>query len=159
MFILIYICTHIALICTHTRTHLHIHSSRVGPSVEITPTLGSVTGVVYNDCFDMGSAERAVKHHYDAVKKEWFRTLINVVLHPEPFAEGAMRSAYHMKDLSVAGDDSRYVLKMSKDQLEHTQTYYDDVQMQMEAKMFAELYNARDPPKKVSRPSKVCKET
>ena len=46
---------------------------------------------VYNDDFDISSAEQAIKHQYDAHQKEWARTLINVVIRPQPFAEGAMR--------------------------------------------------------------------
>jgi len=112
---------------------------------------GSVHGVVYNDDFDETSdgAENAVKHQYDPRKKQWARTRIIVVVQPRPFAEGAMRKAYHMQDLSVLGDDRRYVLKLSKDPNELTQIYFDDVQMQMEAKMYAELYNANEPPKRV----------
>ncbi|KAJ1489598.1 MHCK/EF2 kinase, partial [Baffinella frigidus] len=75
--------------------------------------------------------------------------LINVIVEKEPFAEGAMRKAYYMKDLSTIGADRNYVLKLSKDMKEDTQTYYDDVQMQMEAKMYADLFNATGPPKKV----------
>jgi len=103
---------------------------------------------VYEDDFD--SAEPAIKHAYNPRTKEWARTLINVIIQPQPFAEGNLRTAYHMKDLSVLGNDSRYVLKMSKDPDEEPGSYFDDVQMQMEAKMYAELFNAHNPPKKVS---------
>ena len=103
----------------------------------------------YNDDFDIELAERAIKHQYDPRKKQWARTLINVVVQPCAFAEGAMRQAFHMQDLSVLGDDRRYVLKLSKDVNELTQIYFDDVQMQMEAKMYAEHYNAQKPPKQV----------
>ncbi len=98
-------------------------------------------GVVYNDDFDIKRAERATKHHYNTQTRKWDRTLIMVVVEPQPFAEGAMRKAFMMKDLSIKGEDSSYVLKMSKDPNEVTKTYFDDVQMQMEAKMYAELYN------------------
>ena len=103
---------------------------------------------IYEDDFD--SAEPAIKHAYNPRTKEWARTLINVIIQPQPFAEGNLRTAYHMKDLSVLGKDSRYVLKMSKDPDEEPGSYFDDVQMQMEAKMYAELFNACNPPKKVS---------
>ena len=106
--------------------------------------------IIYNDDFDMiDQSEQAIKHQFDPRTREWARTLINVVVQPRCFSEGNLRKAYHMKDLSVAGDDSRYVLKMSKDPNEQTQTYFDDVQMQMEAKMYAQLYNINNPPKKV----------
>ena len=96
----------------------------------------------YNDDFDLiHSAEQAIKHHYDPRTKQWARTLINVVVDKDSFAEGTLRTAYMMKDLSATGD-SRYVLKMSKDPNENTQQYFDDVLTQMEAKMFAESYNS-----------------
>ena len=41
------------------------------------------------------------------------------------------------------------MLKMSKDPADQPQQYFDDVQMQMEAKMYADFYNAKNPPKKV----------
>mmetsp|Transcript_19511 Transcript_19511/g.64718 ORF Transcript_19511/g.64718 Transcript_19511/m.64718 type:complete len:762 (+) Transcript_19511:65-2350(+) len=123
--------------------------TQVQASEEISRPLRGCEELRYNDDFDISSAERAIKHQYDPKKKEWARTLINVVVHPEAFAEGAMRKAYHMKDLSVVGADSRYVLKISKELNEATQIYFDDVAMQMEAKMYAEMYNAKNPPKKV----------
>lgn len=94
-------------------------------------------------------AERAIKSLYDPVKKKWEKTLINVIVNKEPFASGAMRHAYHMQDLSMLGADRAYVIKISKNKNEETQTYYDDVQMQMEAKMYADMYNATGPPKTV----------
>ena len=106
-------------------------------------------GVVYNDDFPVEDSERATKHQYDPRKKQWARTCINVVVSKKKFAEGVMREAYHMQDLSVLGDDRLYVLKMSKESNENPQTYFDDVQMQMEAKMYAEYYNAQNPPKMV----------
>jgi len=123
--------------------------TQVQESDEVSRPLRGCEELRYNDDFDISSAERAIKHQYDPKKKEWARTLINVVVHPEAFAEGAMRQAYHMKDLSVVGADSRYVLKISKELNEATQIYFDDVAMQMEAKMYAEMYNAKNPPKKV----------
>ena len=104
---------------------------------------------VYKDDFDIiDEAEQAIKHQYDPVEKIWARTLINVVVEPQCFAEGNLRKAFRMKDLSVT--DSQYVLKVSKDPDEDAQAYFDDVQLQMEAKMYAELYNRRNPPKLVT---------
>jgi elongation factor 2 kinase len=110
----------------------------------------TVSEKVYNDDFDkLDRAEQAIKHQYDPRTREWARSLINVVVEPQSFAEGSLRTAYRMTDLSVTGNDSRYVLKMSKDLHEQTDAYFVDVQMQMEAKMYAELFNADRPPKTV----------
>jgi hypothetical protein len=92
----------------------------------------AVNGVQYSDDFDIEKAEQAIKHHYDARQKLWTRSLINVIVKDEPFAEGAMRTAHRMQDLSVIGAERQYVLKMSKDSADQRQQYFDDVQMQME---------------------------
>ena len=92
----------------------------------------AVNGVQYSDDFDIDKAEQAIKHHYDARQKLWTRSLINGIVKDEPFAEGAMRTAHRMQDLSVIGAERQYVLKMSKDSADQPQQYFDDVQMQME---------------------------
>jgi len=120
------------------------------PRQPTTANASVAAGKVYTDDFDLlDKSEQAIKHQYDPKTRAWARTLINVVVETQHFAAGNLRTAFHMRDLSVAGDDSRYVLKMSKDPEEETQTYYADVEMQMEAKMYAELYNATNPPKRV----------
>lgn len=105
----------------------------------------------YVDDLDQFSetSERAVKHHYDPKKGLWQRTMIMVSVETTPFSSGAMRDAYKMKDLTQTGDESQYVMKMSKDPREDTQIYYEDVKMQMEAKMYADMYNQCNVPKKV----------
>ena len=64
-------------------------------------------------------SERAVKHIYDAQTDKWDRILINVVVQ-DAFAEGSMRTAHYMQDLSEAGD-KKFVLKLSKDAPNDTQ--------------------------------------
>ena len=104
---------------------------------------------IYTDDFDVTEAERAIKHEYDVGNKSWRRTLVNVVIERQAFAEGAMRAAYHMRDLSATGDESRYVAKISKDTNVAPSQYFDDVRMQSEAQKWAERFNERGVPKKV----------
>jgi len=54
-------------------------------------------------CFSVDADfQVSYRHHYDARQKKWTRSLINVIVKAEPFAEGAMRTAHHMQDLSVS---------------------------------------------------------
>ena len=87
---------------------------------------------IYTDDFDVTEAERATKHEYDPTTKQWRRTMINVVIERKPFAEGAMRAAYHMRDLSTIGQQSMYVAKMAKMAGTPVAQYFDDVKMQAE---------------------------
>ena len=120
-------------------------------------------------------SERAIKHIYNATTDKWDKILINVVVQ-DAFAEGSMRTAHYMQDLSEVGNQ-KFVLKLSKDapndfQVKHhrassfpfrvrhirpnsfrrlraMQAYFEDVRMQMIAKRFADMYNSRGPPKRV----------
>lgn len=84
----------------------------------------------------------------------------------ESFAEGSVRIAYMMKDLSLPAPKNHFVCKMAKEGKDNRKQYFDDVVMQMEAKKckskniypflnsfpfhrFAKLFNEKNPPKKV----------
>jgi len=104
---------------------------------------------IYTDDFDVTEAERATKHEYDVAKGNWRRTLVNVVIERQAFAEGAMRAAYHMRDLSASGEESRYVAKISKVSGTPPSQYFDDVRMQSESQKWAHDFNSRGVPKRV----------
>lgn len=104
---------------------------------------------IYTDDFDVTEAERAIKHEYDVATAKWRRTLVNVVIERQAFAEGAMRSAYHMRDLSASGEESRYVAKISKVAGTPPSQYFDDVRMQSESQKWACDFNSRSVPKRV----------
>ena len=55
----------------------------------------------------------------------------------------------HTHPLSLSFTHSRARARALSLSLSLSQTYFDDVEMQMEAKMYAEMYNAENPPKKV----------
>jgi hypothetical protein len=104
-----------------------VASSEGGVSADVS-AFGSTSmaGKMYNDDLkDIDKAEMAIKHQYNPKNNQWARTLINVVVQPQPFAEGNLRKAFHIKDLSVT--ESHYVLKISKDPSEDPQSYFDDV--------------------------------
>jgi hypothetical protein len=127
----------------------------------------------FEDDLNIIQSERALKHIYDAVTDTWDKVLINVIVQ-DAFAEGSMRTAHYMKDLTELGNQGKFVLKLSKDARDDSQvrfappstreqdaanplqlrphgpqSYFEDVRMQMIAKRFADLYNARNPPKRV----------
>jgi len=104
---------------------------------------------IYTDDFDVTDSERAIKHEYDVATAKWRRTLVNVIIERQAFAEGAMRAAYLMRDLSASGEESRYVAKISKVAGTPPSQYFDDVRMQSEAQKWARDFNGRGVPKAV----------
>ena len=74
----------------------------------------------FEDDVDISHSERALKHIYDAVTDTWDKVLINVVVQ-DAFAEGSMRTAHYMKDLTELGNQGKFVLKLSKDSRDDSQ--------------------------------------
>lgn len=97
----------------------------------------------------LAGTERAIRHRFDAKKGKWCHTATIVIIEQNPFAEGAMRKAYRMRDLSQEGQLSLMVAKIFRDTNEDRASYFKDVEMQMQAKEIAERFNRRNPPKKV----------
>jgi hypothetical protein len=104
---------------------------------------------LHADGFDLTGAEKAVRHEFDPRERKWSRTAFLCRIEAKPFAEGAMRTAHRLFDLAATGSDSLFVVKFSKDTNESPQRFFDDVQMQMEARMWAQKFNERGPPKSV----------
>ena len=105
---------------------------------------------------DAYEAETCVRHRYNAIKKKWLQDECTVKMEREQFANGAMRACYRLKKLSntVHRDDwvhaSNYVAKCYMDASSvGRQRYFDDVKLQMDAKLWAEIYNRHNPPKKI----------
>jgi len=91
--------------------------------------------------------ERAIRHEYDPVTNLWSKQTVNVLLDTEPFAEGAMRVAYHCS-IMQPGNQS-FVAKFSKEGGDPRDIYFKEAQMQMVAKFWAAEFNKRKPPKMV----------
>lgn len=95
------------------------------------------------------SPEKVIKFTYDVHEDKWTQTTGYVILEATPFDEGSMRAAFCMTDPSRPEGFQRYVAKMSKNPKEDLTIYFMDVEMQALAKLFADEYNKRGPPKLV----------
>lgn len=99
--------------------------------------------------------EVAVRHRYNAIKKKWVTDECVVKVETKPFAHGAMRSCFRLKKLSNFvhksswESASNYVAKCYKDKEIPRERYFDEVKLQMDAKLWAEEYNRHNPPKKI----------
>ncbi|XP_042293158.1 eukaryotic elongation factor 2 kinase isoform X3 [Sceloporus undulatus] len=98
--------------------------------------------------------ENATRHRYNAVTGEWIEDEVLIKMASQPFGRGAMRECFRTKKLSnflhtqnwkgafnyVA---KRYIESVNRD------VYFEDVRLQMEAKLWGEEYNRHKPPKQV----------
>jgi len=101
-------------------------------------------------------AENVIRHRYNAIKKQWIKDECMVKIEPEKFANGAMRACFRLKKLSNFVHKkswehaANYVAKCYMNTEEITrERYFDDVKLQMDAKLWAEIYNQHNPPKKI----------
>lgn len=101
-------------------------------------------------------AEKAVRHRYNALLKKWTTEDVMVKMDRESFAAGAMRECFRLKKLSNfshsqdwSRDSNNYVAKSYMDADVSRQTYFEDVKLQMDAKLWGEEFNRHNPPKKV----------
>lgn len=99
-------------------------------------------------------AERVRRYRYNALNKAWLEDEALVKMAPDPFGRGAMRECFRMKKLSSFAPAqnwahaSNYVAKRYLEPVDRS-TYFDDVRLQMDAKLWAEEFNRHNPPKKV----------
>ncbi|XP_054848523.1 eukaryotic elongation factor 2 kinase isoform X2 [Eublepharis macularius] len=98
--------------------------------------------------------EHATRYRYNAVTGEWVEDEVLIKMASQPFGRGAMRECFRTKKLSnflhtqnwkgafnyVA---KRYIETVNRD------VYFEDVRLQMEAKLWGEEYNRHKPPKQV----------
>lgn len=100
--------------------------------------------------------EHVIRHRYNAIKRQWIKDECVVKMEPKQFANGAMRACFRLKKLSNLVHTSswehasNYVAKcyMCSDDITRDR-YFDDVKLQMDAKLWAEIYNRHNPPKKI----------
>ncbi len=100
--------------------------------------------------------EKAIRSRYNALNKTWSTEEVVVKMEKESFAAGAMRECYRMKKLSNfshnedwSRDSNNYVAKRYMDEDVERETYFEDVKLQMDAKLWGEEFNRHNPPKKV----------
>lgn len=103
---------------------------------------------------DMYKTERARRHRYNAMRQAWTQDEVVIKMEKQPFNHGAMRECFRMKKLSNFSKDDwvrahNYVAKRYMDTCTPRETYFDDVRLQMDAKLWGEEYNRHNPPKKV----------
>ncbi|XP_071815012.1 eukaryotic elongation factor 2 kinase-like [Apostichopus japonicus] len=104
--------------------------------------------------FDSVPVEMCTRHRYNAVTEKWTTDKVKVKLATEPFANGAMRECYRMKKLSNFSKSSdwihagNFVAKLYMEEVDRD-IYFQDVKLQMDAKVWGEEYNRHNPPKKI----------
>lgn len=97
---------------------------------------------------------RAKRYRYSSIRKSWSEDIVEVRLNPEPFARGAMRECYRMKKLPSNCRQSdwkyahNYVAKRYIQEVDRS-VLFEDVKLQMDAKLWAEEFNRYNPPKKI----------
>lgn len=104
---------------------------------------------------DTYKTEKARRHRYHALSQKWHVDEVLVKMEDQPFNNGAMRQCFRMKKLSnfFHQDDwaraHNYVAKNYMDETTRRSTYFEDVKLQMDAKLWGEEFNRHNPPKKV----------
>uniref|UniRef100_A0A8C2M778 Eukaryotic elongation factor 2 kinase n=1 Tax=Cricetulus griseus TaxID=10029 RepID=A0A8C2M778_CRIGR len=100
------------------------------------------------------ATEHATRHRYNAVTGEWLKDEVLIKMASQPFGRGAMRECFRTKKLSNFlhaqqwKAASNYVAKRYIETVDRS-VYFEDVQLQMEAKLWGEEYNRHKPPKQV----------
>mmetsp|Transcript_2601 Transcript_2601/g.7375 ORF Transcript_2601/g.7375 Transcript_2601/m.7375 type:complete len:628 (+) Transcript_2601:74-1957(+) len=99
---------------------------------------------------------RAIRRRWNPRVNEWNPDEdVMVKMDDTPFGAGAMRECYAMKKLSSHTTHRDWkralnlVAKRYKNPSTSAEVYYEDVKLQMDAKLLGELYNSCHPPKKV----------
>ncbi|XP_036134650.1 eukaryotic elongation factor 2 kinase isoform X6 [Molossus molossus] len=99
-------------------------------------------------------AEYATRHRYNAVTGQWLEDDVLIKMASQPFGRGAMRECFRTKKLSNFlhtqqwKGASNYVAKRYIEPVDRD-VYFEDVRLQMEAKLWGEEYNRHKPPKQV----------
>lgn len=98
--------------------------------------------------------ERVVRYRYNALTKSLLKDEALVKMDTEPFGRGAMRECFRLKKLSNFvhtcnwATASNYVAKRYLEPVDR-EVYFEDVKLQMDAKLWGEEFNRHNPPKKV----------
>ncbi|XP_062270007.1 eukaryotic elongation factor 2 kinase isoform X4 [Platichthys flesus] len=98
--------------------------------------------------------EPCIRYRYNAITGEWAQDQIHIKMATQPFGKGAMRECFRTKKLSNFSHSSNwksasnYVAKSYMESVER-KVYFEDVKLQMEAKLWGEEYNRHRPPKQV----------
>ncbi|CAL1279106.1 unnamed protein product [Larinioides sclopetarius] len=94
------------------------------------------------------------RYRFNAIRQTWIKDEVLVKIAKEPFSHGAMRSCFRLKKLSTFCNRqnwrsaSNYVAKRYMEDVDRN-VYFEDVKLQIDAKLWGEEYNRHNPPKKV----------
>ncbi|XP_028287502.1 eukaryotic elongation factor 2 kinase isoform X5 [Parambassis ranga] len=100
------------------------------------------------------ATEPCARYRYNAVTGEWVQDQVHIKMAVQPFGKGAMRECFRTKKLSNFSHSSNwksasnYVAKRYMETVDRN-VYFEDVRLQMEAKLWGEEYNRHRPPKQV----------
>jgi len=94
--------------------------------------------------------ETVMRHRYNPLLKKWVKDSITVKMEKEPFNHGAMRSCYRLRKTGNHHHKAsiNFVAKIYMEDVERD-VYFEDVRLQMDAKLWGEEYNRHHPPKQV----------
>ncbi|KAL0984000.1 hypothetical protein UPYG_G00135730 [Umbra pygmaea] len=98
--------------------------------------------------------EPCIRYRYNAIRGEWSQDSVHIKMSGQPFGRGAMRECFRTKKLSNFSHSSNwksacnYVTKRYMQPVDRD-VYFEDVRLQMEAKLWGEEYNRHRPPKQV----------
>ncbi|XP_044033791.1 eukaryotic elongation factor 2 kinase isoform X7 [Siniperca chuatsi] len=98
--------------------------------------------------------EPCIRYRYNAITGEWAQDQVHIKMAAQPFGKGAMRECFRAKKLSNFSHSSNwksasnYVAKSYMETVDRN-VYFEDVRLQMEAKLWGEEYNRHRPPKQV----------
>ncbi|XP_035514710.1 eukaryotic elongation factor 2 kinase isoform X2 [Morone saxatilis] len=98
--------------------------------------------------------EACIRYRYNAVTGEWNQDQVHIKMASQPFGKGAMRECFRTKKLSNFSHSSNwksasnYVAKRYMETVDRN-VYFEDVRLQMEAKLWGEEYSRHRPPKQV----------
>ncbi|KAM9831705.1 eukaryotic elongation factor 2 kinase [Neosynchiropus ocellatus] len=98
--------------------------------------------------------EPCIRYRYNAITGEWIQDQVHIKMAAQPFGKGAMRECFRTKKLSNFSHSSNWKAAsnyVSKRYMENVarDVYFEDVRLQMEAKLWGEEYNRHRPPKQV----------
>ncbi|XP_066520487.1 eukaryotic elongation factor 2 kinase isoform X2 [Hoplias malabaricus] len=98
--------------------------------------------------------EPCIRYRYNAITGKWAQDQVYIKMSSQPFGKGAMRECYRTKKLSNFSHSSNwksasnYVAKRYMETVDRD-VYFEDVRLQMEAKLWGEEFNRHRPPKQV----------
>ncbi|XP_061562814.1 eukaryotic elongation factor 2 kinase isoform X3 [Phycodurus eques] len=98
--------------------------------------------------------EPCLRYRYNAITGEWAQDQVHIKMAAQLFGRGAMRECFRTKKLSSFSHSNNwksacnYVSKRYMETVDKS-VYFEDVRLQMEAKLWGEEFNRHRPPKQV----------